>query len=355
MAKYTITIQEMIQAKYPLFDFSYPIFDNAYCDTLESLIVNHYYYREIGLETPDRFKHFLYTRLNEIMPYYNEMYKSILMEYNPLITENITDTSTTNKDKHTDYITASLAKRAEQMKDVNSMLTNEEMNKTKNTIVDGRNNDSSNQKTIASNQINDITDVVGNKNEEMEYYDAKTYSENTQTTDTKTTDQYVNNYDTPQSPLNTATPDSRYATLIGVNNTKENEEGTKDFSGTGSTDGSKGTITDENIDTTYNRTQNQEETITGSKNGTINTTTNETDTGGTKTNLYANRGTTSETENRSSTNEDETTKEQTNSSNTRKGLKGFSPSTLMSEYRKSLINVDRMVLAELNDLFMLVY
>lgn len=67
-----------------LFSFSFPIFDEAYRVGLEKKIVYHYYLREIGFETVGVFKLRLRARLNEIMPYYNQLYESAKLEFNPL-------------------------------------------------------------------------------------------------------------------------------------------------------------------------------------------------------------------------------------------------------------------------------
>lgn len=67
-----------------VFDFNFPIFDESYRSVLETKILLHYYTREIGLETVGLWKLKLSTRLNEIMPYYNKLYKSELIEFNPL-------------------------------------------------------------------------------------------------------------------------------------------------------------------------------------------------------------------------------------------------------------------------------
>jgi hypothetical protein len=67
-----------------IFDFDFPIFDENYRSVLETKIIRHYYTREIGLETVALWKHFLCMRLNEIMPYYNKLYESELLQFNPL-------------------------------------------------------------------------------------------------------------------------------------------------------------------------------------------------------------------------------------------------------------------------------
>ena len=55
----------------------YPIFDEAYRPTLETMILKHYYMWEIGAETVGLFKLWLNERMNEIMPKYNLMYSAL--------------------------------------------------------------------------------------------------------------------------------------------------------------------------------------------------------------------------------------------------------------------------------------
>lgn len=70
----------------------YPIFDENYRNVLNEKIFRHYGFREIGLETPELFKYFLQNKMNEIMPYYNQLYKSESIDYNPLYNIDITET-----------------------------------------------------------------------------------------------------------------------------------------------------------------------------------------------------------------------------------------------------------------------
>lgn len=72
------------QARTSIFNFTYPIFDEAYRSVLETKILKHFYTREIGLETVGLWKLKLDTKLNEIMPYYNKLYESELLVFNPL-------------------------------------------------------------------------------------------------------------------------------------------------------------------------------------------------------------------------------------------------------------------------------
>ena len=84
-------VEQVIKNCLPkLFDFNFPIFDESYRSVLETKILRHYYTREIGLETVGLWKLKLSTKLNEIMPYYNKLYKSELIEFNPLYDVDLT-------------------------------------------------------------------------------------------------------------------------------------------------------------------------------------------------------------------------------------------------------------------------
>ena len=91
-------VNTVIQNAIPkIFNFQWPIFDESYRNVLETKILKHYYTREIGLETYGLWKLKLDTKLNEIMPYYNQLYKSALLEFNPLYDVDITRNHTGKK------------------------------------------------------------------------------------------------------------------------------------------------------------------------------------------------------------------------------------------------------------------
>lgn len=78
-------VNRVIQLAIPkVFDFEFPIHDESYRNVLCTKILKHYYTREIGAETVGLWKLWMDTRLNEIMPYYNQLYKSALIEFNPM-------------------------------------------------------------------------------------------------------------------------------------------------------------------------------------------------------------------------------------------------------------------------------
>lgn len=77
-------VESIIETALPkIFDFSFPIYDESYRTVLETKIIKHYYTREIGFETVGLWKLWLNKRLNEIMPFYNQLYKSETLEFNP--------------------------------------------------------------------------------------------------------------------------------------------------------------------------------------------------------------------------------------------------------------------------------
>lgn len=71
-------------ARASIFDFDYEIFDADYKPILETKILRHFYTREIGEETVGLWKLRLNSKMNEIMPYYNQLYSSALIQFNPM-------------------------------------------------------------------------------------------------------------------------------------------------------------------------------------------------------------------------------------------------------------------------------
>lgn len=92
------SLDEILEKAIPkIFTFNFPIFDENYRTVLEKKILKHFYTREICEETVGLWKLRLDARLNEIMPFYNKLYESELLEFNPLYTSNLT------RKRNTDY------------------------------------------------------------------------------------------------------------------------------------------------------------------------------------------------------------------------------------------------------------
>lgn len=67
-----------------IFTTTCTFFDETYRNVLCKKILKHYYLREIGAETAGVWKLWMNTKLEEIMPYYNQLYRSALLEFDPL-------------------------------------------------------------------------------------------------------------------------------------------------------------------------------------------------------------------------------------------------------------------------------
>jgi hypothetical protein len=81
----TLSTRDKIEKGRPkLFDFDYPIFDPAYKKTFETHFIRTFYMREIGFETEGLFKFHLENWLSINMPYFNKMFESELLQFDPL-------------------------------------------------------------------------------------------------------------------------------------------------------------------------------------------------------------------------------------------------------------------------------
>ncbi|NCC80161.1 MAG: hypothetical protein EOM07_11240 [Clostridia bacterium] len=102
MAQVTMELRTVLSMEnFNLFDFNYECDDAAWKEKLEQQFINTYYFMEIGQETIDRWKHRVRTKFQSIMPYYNDLYKSTLMEINPLITHNRKETYAADNSSNT--------------------------------------------------------------------------------------------------------------------------------------------------------------------------------------------------------------------------------------------------------------
>lgn len=79
MGEYTLELREVVKicdvAGLALSD--YPIWDEKHRDTLNTRIIEHYWYHEIAHESVDQFIRRLRTKMREIMPYYCEYARTL--------------------------------------------------------------------------------------------------------------------------------------------------------------------------------------------------------------------------------------------------------------------------------------
>ena len=75
-------INDIIALAAPQIFENFPIYKESHREELERKILRHYYMREIGFETAGLFLLHLNNRLFEIMPEFNELYKTLDLDYN---------------------------------------------------------------------------------------------------------------------------------------------------------------------------------------------------------------------------------------------------------------------------------
>lgn len=75
--KVTLELRDLINSGCKIWDFEYPSFYTGDAKkAFEQKVIDHYYFRQIGQETPGRWLHYFRTRIREIMPYYIDLYKT---------------------------------------------------------------------------------------------------------------------------------------------------------------------------------------------------------------------------------------------------------------------------------------
>lgn len=124
MSKYTTELRYLIENDFDIGLKNYPIFDENYRELLNQKIINHYYFREIGMETAELFKRYLNTTMCEIMPYYNQLYKSELLEFNPFYNVDKTIVSDKNNNSVSDFIGNTTGKNQQNADTENTQTNN---------------------------------------------------------------------------------------------------------------------------------------------------------------------------------------------------------------------------------------
>lgn len=196
-------IDEVVEQAYPkIFDVdNIPVYVEAHKPLLLKKILLHYYQREIGFETVGLWKHYLNTKLKEIMPYYNQLYASELLEYDPLQNVNNTHTHTglyedTSKvdnvkkyDNQTDTSNTSIAEGSKKYDNITN---------TDNAEISNRNL-TNNQDTsnAVTNQFNRDEDVLLKHNKKTTRGDDTVTHEGE-----RAKDQWTLYSDTPQGGIN---------------------------------------------------------------------------------------------------------------------------------------------------------
>ena len=307
------SVNQIIAAAIPsVFDFDFPIFDESYRTVLETKILKHYYTREIGLETAGLWKLKLDTKLNEIMPFYNQLYKSELIEFNPMYDVDLTRDHTLNRSEQTEQTGTETA------------------DATKNGTVDTT---TSGTKTGTSRENIDVSENQETEQNSQSDTDIKnTTGATSEETATGTKTHYDKYSDTPQGSLHNVQNDT-YLTNARMVNDNDTQTGKTTVSGsdtsTGSTTADTSTTTNSTSETTHTGNTTDE------TSGTQNTTSADT----------VKRNTT-QTANKELTSLDDYLEHV-------KGKNGgVSYSAMLNEFRTTFLNIDMQVINELSDLFM---
>lgn len=263
------------------------IYDEEYRPILCKKILKHFYTREISAETAGLWKLWLNQRMAEIMPYYNQLYKSTLLEFNPLY--------------DTDYKTEGNRKTDED--EQSGRETNSDYTRTDN-LQNKRTDDLTSQRTdnLNSTRTDNLQQV---RNDDLH--------ENTSDT------RYDLYSDTPQGAL-TGVESETYLT----NARKVTDNGSRDNTGTHTTDNT-GT---QDLKNTGTQTVDNTGTQTVENTGTVN-----------------NIGSDTENSKRVLNN----TQDYAEHVIGKRGTQSYAK--MIVELRDYFINIDMMIIDELNDLF----
>lgn len=306
------SVDNILTAAAPLvFDFDFPIFDEDYRLGLEKKILKHFYTREISEETVGLWKLRLNERMNLIMPLYNQMYESELIEFDPMKDTDLSTTHTKDVDGTTTNNSTSDStggSEREEQTVYNESVANGLIENTKNTTDTTKDTTTANYKG----------DVIASSSKET----------GDSVSDRYTQDAYS---DTPQGSL------ENVESLEYLTNARIVTEG-NEVTSTQSNTYNASSDTDENG--TENVVGNETETV--AKTGDYDK-----DTSGDKNvvTTTSNSGSNTVTGGGSSS----TTEEYVQNIAGKRSLSSFSK--YLTEFRQTFLNIDSMVINELNDLF----
>lgn len=323
MSKYTVTLHQLIISGYDLGLVEYPIFDEQFRIPLNNKILDHYRFREIGFETPEMFKFFLNRTMNEIMPYYNELWKTLLLDFDPLtnyhMVEHILFTGSEDTDTNEDTSGNNTATTASEQTDTANSTA--ETVDTLNTQTTGTVTNSKTNTGSVEHVFDETTrDVDDGQNIKTVNIDKK-------------------HSDTPQNEISFPEQGSMFVTDISneLGTTTDDINTTKTVTRTGTnTDNTNTTESENNTATTANTGSNTQNVTVNNENNSVNNVTN--------TNEYVNNLV------------NKILKAIENETNSEKnGYMNITPMELIKQMRELIINIEMMIIEELALLFMQIY
>lgn len=300
-----------------IFTTNCTFFDNSYKQLLCSKILKHYYLREIAAETVGIWKLWMNTKLEEIMPFYNQLYQSALLEFDPFnevdYTKEHTGASDTSKSGEASS-TMSGDKSGETTNAADKNSTNANTSNTTQTASGSRSIDTD---TTDTGTVGDARDITTNGQYANSGDKGDRYS------------------DTPQGTIsNTDVTGNAYLTNVRLIN--ENGSGTNSE-----------TVHDNNLETRNlagSSDTDESYSDTGTTAKTDNTTFSETESGNS---VFS--------ENENVTNNSENSESVTSTDEYLERVAGKMSTTPYSElllkYRETFLNIDMLVINEFEDLF----
>lgn len=351
---FTDPLEIISAARTHVFDFQYPLYDPDHKEELEHKIIEHFYLREISAETPGLFKMFLRRTMNEIMPYFNQLYYSADLEYNPLHDVDITRThsglasgTSSNQNDRTGQ-TAGTGTLTAQDAGTSSNTRNETraVDETVNTETETEAHGTSSKTTHTETETDTSTSANGTKNSTAEYEDHSTernaYSATPEstiqgvegvggnTTNNVSADYWLTDY--RKITLSKNGESEAHETTTNTETGHSESEGNQTETGTTSdtSEGTGSTVTD------------RDETGTITDNGTTANSRNENTTSTGSSNEHA-------TGSANFQNSDDWTETVTGKQGT------ASYSAMILEYRETILNIDMMIIEALEPCFMQIY
>lgn len=193
------TLMDLDKSGLQIFNDWWSTYVPEYKETLIRKIMHTYYFEQIGQETPDRFIHFINSHLENIMPYYNQLYASELIKINPLMNHYMTTNGRTIENLLTKANTSDdkIAKAIREFAGVvdtsgNENSTSNTLGSSERTIKDTGSYDKKGTEDITDHSKTDGTEdeTINETKNGMSTLD-KSENEKTTGTDTTSTDKTV--------------------------------------------------------------------------------------------------------------------------------------------------------------------
>ena len=316
-------IDEIVETSAPKIFEPFEIFDEDYRIPLEKKILRHFYTREICMETVGLWKLHFNNKMNEIMPYYNQLYKSALLDFNPFYDVDLTREHTRTNDGETKSEGTSDTK-------VDNTLDrhNDGTQDTKNKTSNDRNLF---EKTKREQETEEIEAQTGQ--------DKRTANLNTEYKPTNYKTHELNKFlDTPQGgqTVNNGTLGDSYLTDVrDITRTETGSTNTKE-TGTDTHDTKNDTTTTMTNDDTHKRDLSDSSFEENSRFNKYKDNTSEVSYGDTKAKTNSN----------TKTNNMEDFFEKIRG---KQGTKSYSK--MLQEFRETFLNIDMMIIKDLEPLF----